>query len=633
MTGKPASDWTDWHDRLAQGGLQLESLVDLVANADFQRQPATTRSQILGQIYERLQDNQDASSKKRRGVYYTPKLVVDYIVCQTLDRLWGQTNPTGLPRLRVLDPACGAGSFLIGVYEKLLDWHLQWYTHDPQRWLRRTNPPITTAAKSGDFRLTFRERARILRDSVFGVDTDPHAVEVAKLALSFLLSADTHGARARDRCRKLDANIQCGDSLLDSSFDWQERFPRVMQSGGFDAIVGNPPYLNIRLVHQAYGKEVTQYLRQRFRTASGNFDIFVVFIERSLNLLRPNGRLGMIVPNKLATLEYARECRRMLLEETEIDQIVDVSEMNLFAGAGVYPHIIVCENSPPRATHRIRLVTARHETDLAAKSTRSICQSSLSADGFALHGTLDVESRVATKPLAERAMLHSGTTGFIAQQVARRLREKSMDTDGFEFIVSGNIDRYRISLGNVRFMKRVFRRPILGQDGLSARKQKLYSDGKIVVAGMTRRLEAALDTRGIALGVQVYAATHLSDDPHFLLALLNSKLLSHLFRLRFQAKQLAGGYLAINKGQLAQLPIRSIDQSNPVEANFHDELVELAKHIVKCNEGLLDDRERQADVLLRSTADADRRIDEIVFQLYDVTACEIRDLDRLSLFV
>ncbi len=125
----------------------------------------------------------------------------------------------------------------------------------------------------------------------------------------------------------------------------------------------------------------------------------------------------------------------------------------------------------------------------------------------------------------------------------------------------------------------------------------------------------------------------MSDDPYFLLALLNSKLLSHLFRLRFQAKHLAGGYLAINKGQLGQLPIRSIDWSNPVEANFHDELVELAKHIVKCNEGLLDDRECQADVLLRSAADADRRIDEIVFQLYHVTAREIRELDRLSSFV
>jgi adenine-specific DNA-methyltransferase len=129
---------------------------------------------------------------------------------------------------------------------------------------------------------------------------------------------------------------------------------------------------------------------------------------------------------------------------------------------------------------------------------------------------------------------------------------------------------------------------------------------------MTKRLEAAFDPGGLALGVQVYAAAECRDDPRYLLALLNSKLFSYLFRTRFRAKELAGGFLAINKGQLAQLPVRVIDEANPDEIHLRTQLI------------------KQVEVLLaapfaKAAIDplAERRIDELVYRLYRLTAAEI----------
>jgi hypothetical protein len=163
-------------------------------------------------------------------------------------------------------------------------------------------------------------------------------------------------------------------------------------------------------------------------------------------------------------------------------------------------------------------------------------------------------------------------------------------------------------------MGRTFRRPVLpaGAAILTERKRRLYREPKIVLAGMTRRLEAAWSEAGRALGVQVYAAAELRVDPHFLLAVLNSKLLSFVYRTRFQAKRLAGGFFSLNKRQLAQLPIPTVDREEPRERLHHDELSRAARRLSApdCPAG-----EREA---------LDRRIDEIVYTLFRLTRDEIQ---------
>jgi hypothetical protein len=175
-------------------------------------------------------------------------------------------------------------------------------------------------------------------------------------------------------------------------------------------------------------------------------------------------------------------------------------------------------------------------------------------------------------------------------------------------------------------MKRVFVQPILPTRSalLTNRKRELYSAKKIVVAGMTKRIEAAYDERGLALGVQVFAASQFLDAPLYVLGLLNSSLLSYLFRLRFQAKHLAGGFLAINMGQLAKLPIRLIDEKNKSDNAQRDKMLQLVDQMLALHAKLAAMKPGHGrTVIQRQIAATDQQIDQLVYQLYGLTDEEI----------
>jgi hypothetical protein len=182
-----------------------------------------------------------------------------------------------------------------------------------------------------------------------------------------------------------------------------------------------------------------------------------------------------------------------------------------------------------------------------------------------------------------------------------------------DFITSGNIDRYAIRTGGVRFLGRIYQRPTLPLDSpeITPQRRRLFAGQKILIAGLSRRLEAAVDNTGLALGVQVFAVCQWSIDPYYLLALLNSKLLSYHFATRFAGKRLAGDYLAINKGQLAQLPIRIVKGSG--ERHRMNRLSALAQR--RTNQPHV-----ASDIL-------DAEIDALVYQLYGLTASHVEQVE------
>jgi hypothetical protein len=290
---------------------------------------------------------------------------------------------------------------------------------------------------------------------------------------------------------------------------------------------------------------------------------------------------------------------------------------------------MIWQNEVAPKGHLIGIVHSKSQEDFFdASMATSVKQSELDATmGFTIHGELDVESRVATAPLADRGQLDSGTTGFVAQQMAKSLMERSQKPGAsFEFIVSGNIDRFDIALGDVRFMKRKFVRPVLPKNShiLTGGKSELYSAKKIVIAGMTKRIEAAWDQHGLALGVQVFSVSKLLDSHQFILGLLNSSLISYLFRMRFQAKHLAGGFLAINMGQLAKLPIRVIDEKSRSEKTQRDSLVSLVDQMLAFHSKLAATKSGHACTVIERQIEAtDRQIDQLVYQLYGLTDAEI----------
>jgi hypothetical protein len=644
----------------------LRDLVRCVRDSDSECAGSFLPADLLGQVYEHMQE-----APKARGLHYTPAYIVDDIVHQTVGRLLEGKSPWQAAHLRILDPACGSGRFLLGAYQYLLDWHRDWYIADgPERHpgeLYGAESALLQNAGSQCYLLTPAERRRIALSNIFGLDLDPQAVGVARRSLLLKMWEDLPG-KGPDRKEEhrpvewpdLSENIKCGDALVGpdffdrparnnveldqferrrlNAFDWRGPggFGEIMQSGGFDAVIGNPPYVNIRVLTTAFGKQVKEYFSRRYACARQGFDLYVLFIELAARVLRNGGYGGMIVPNKLGTLEYAKACRSLLLEQTTIHRLVDTSGFRAFPRAGVYPYVIAWQQSRPPANHRIQVVQALAPSDLIRYPPATLIpQSSLSAaGGFQLHGQLDVESRVPTMPLSSCCRLESGTTGFVAQKVAQELRERdSSASPSFDFIVSRNIDRYAISLGNVPFMKRRFSSPTLASDCeiLTDRKRRLYASSKIVIAGLTRRIEAAWDEAGLALGVQVFSASDLSAPPYYLLGLLNSRLMSYLFRLRFQAKQLAGGYLAINLGQLAQLPIRTVDDKDRIAERQQAELGELAQEIHCLSKDTATANTDQAKRALERRIDAlDGQIDHLTYALYGLTDSEIEQAEAVD---
>src|SRR5664280_3513561 len=197
--------------------------------------------------------------------------IVEYIVKNTVGKLLEGKTPKRVDSLRILDPACGSGSFLLGAYQNLLDWHLKWYTENNPEKHARDKKPALYQGHGGVWYLTTAERKRILLNNIYGVDIDSQAVEVTKLSLLLkVLEDETDETLNRQRklfheraLPNLGGNIKCGNSLIGPDFyegkqmnlldteeaqrvnvfDWQAEFPEIFKADGFDAVIGNPPYV------------------------------------------------------------------------------------------------------------------------------------------------------------------------------------------------------------------------------------------------------------------------------------------------------------------------------------------------------------------------------------------------------
>lgn len=325
---------------------------------------------ILGSVYERFlgkvitltaghraKIEEKPEVRKAGGVYYTPTYIVDYIVKQTVGKLLNGKTPRQAPKLKVLDPACGSGSFLIGAYQFLLVWHLAQYTAtpDPQK-LATGKSAVLRPGPSGDWHLTIAERKRILLDNIHGVDLDPAAVEVTKLNLLLkCLEGETsqtlgfqHRLFRERALPDLGHNILCGNSLVGTDviatdawqsmtdgqrqrvnpFDFERAFPQVFKQGGFDAVIGNPPY-----VRQESLKAQKEYFESRFESFSGQADLFVYFIERGIKLLRPQGIYSVIVSSSVLRAAYAQALRELVLRGFSVRSIVDFGGLAVFRDA------------------------------------------------------------------------------------------------------------------------------------------------------------------------------------------------------------------------------------------------------------------------------------------------------------
>ena len=284
---------------------------------------------------------------KKAGVYYTPKFIVEHIVQNTVGRWLGDKSPNINEVPSVLDLSCGSGSFLLSAYQRIAD-HMS--SHGSE--------------------LTREERHSLLTQCIFGVDRDPRAAEIARLNLWLI------GLNSPISLPDLSRNIVVGNSLLDPNIqkdatmlqlyfgsDWQKRkpivwsetFPKQMGAGGFDIIVGNPPYVRIQNMEDINEK---RFYAKFFGATKGGFDLSVAFVEMALKLLKPGGLLGLIVSNALLKSNYAEQLRARITQEGVLRHVVDFGDQLVFPGVGAYTCLIFLKRPGPplpRATSIFRL--------------------------------------------------------------------------------------------------------------------------------------------------------------------------------------------------------------------------------------------------------------------------------------
>ena len=306
--------------------------------------------EILGNVYEsflgsviRLTPNHQAKIeqkhevKKAGGVYYTPQYIADYIVENTVGELIKGKTPNQISKLKILDPACGSGSFLLRAYQKLLDYHLEYYIK-----LKKAPKEVHYVGKDEEPRLTIREKKRILMNNIYGVDIDENAVEVTKLSLLLKVLEDENKDELEQQktlynekaLPNLSNNIKCGNSLIKTDilnlkdlnsnqiydinpFDWEDEFSEIFKDGGFDVVIGNPPY-GYHEIHSEISKD---YLKTRYLSSKGSFEHYFLFYELSLSLLNDNGLHGFIVPVTWISIPSALSLRKFILENYNIRQL------------------------------------------------------------------------------------------------------------------------------------------------------------------------------------------------------------------------------------------------------------------------------------------------------------------------
>ena len=472
-------------------------------------------------------------------------------------------------------------------------------------------------------------------------------------------------------------------------FDWEKEFPEIMKRGGFDAVIGNPPYIRIQTMKEWAPLEVELY-KEHFTAASkGNYDIYVVFAERGLGLLNKNGRLGFILPHKFFNAQYGQPLRTLLAKGNHLSKVVHFGDKQVFAGATNYTCLLFLDKAGSKQCHFVKVddLTAWRingesaEGRIPAKKITSSEWNFAVGKGAALFEKL---SRMPVK-LGDMADIFVGLQTsaddvFIMDLIEEtphtlRLKSKALNTEwtfekGLLFpLVSGtDVNRYcdlperqyilfpykvdgkSVELINLDVISKIYpktaayllenkrrledreRGKFEGDDWYRfGRNQNIgiQEQIKLCVPRLVSNLYAAYDAEGnhfldnVDVGGITLKPEYQKQGLVYLLGLLNSKLLRWYFP--FVSAPFRGGWLSANRQFLSQLPIRTINFSNPTDKARHDRIVVLVVQMLSLHRQLAAAKTPDEKTRLQRQIDAtDHQIDLLVYELYGLTDEEIQ---------
>lgn len=598
--------------------------------------------------------------RKAGGVYYTPEYIVDYIVANTLGEKIKGKKPEDIAKIKILDPACGSGSFLLGAYKFLLNYHKEYYNKHSKSKFKGSKEKVLN--ENGE--LTLWIKKRILQNNIFGVDIDNNAVEVTKLSLLLKCMENETPASIADNqslfneraLPSLDDNIKCGNSLIGSDFyqadtlnldletqfkincfDWKKEFSEIFKNGGFDIVIGNPPYVFVKYVEWA--ENVKNYFIDNFAITnkdnksksnqSSKINLYTLFILRANKFLKENGSVSFIVPNGLLRTTTYDMARKFILKNYHIDLIADLKD-------GVFERVtaptIIFKFSKSKSNKKALIIDANYKRDGLIDDTQqnSISQSTfLDNVSYAFNIFMnEKESKLFNKIQSYKKNLGNITSQIIEGIICRKdqiLSEKLDNELCKKFLGGKNIKKYRIEFKNKYI---VFDRTKLHR----ARPNELWnSDKKIIIqriSGGLHPIVATIDTEKY----YTFASTNLITikdefksiyDYEIICAILNSKLANFYYVKNFTNASILT--VNISKTFLAQIPLPKIDLKNKKDKEIHDKLVNLVDNIIAINKKLVAENNPDTKTILqRQISTIDLQIDKLVYELYDLNDDEIK---------
>lgn len=630
---------------------------------------------IIGEVYEnylgellrkaRKSDDlnvQVKTNRKSQGIYYTPDYIVDYIVKNTVGELLSKARTTeDIKKIKVLDPACGSGSFLICAFE---------YFYKAYELAK--NKGQTAAMR--DFNIT----KTILQNNLFGVDLDERAVEITKLNLMLkaleglnwrdlpgdkllpnlslnirqgnsLISGqmfekkhegelfpwydaepeipkliklrnDFHKAKDEEDKENLLENIKVFESGLNrdlnenlkdyfkdikgqKSFNFQVAFPDVFKQGGFDAVIGNPPYFRL----DADAVE-TPYLREFYSTSEFKVDIYTLFIERFLKL--GFKKFGFIIPNTLMSNLTDRKLRKYILENTKISEIVNY-QYKVFQDAVVHSMILILDNAKKDSMISVSQVTTQD-----SEQTKIDQKNFLNNENY----FFDIRLYGKGRNLLDK-IKNAGTNLTDICEVKQALKtgddKKYIDTkavnNNYKPIVGGSeMGRYTLDYDG--------RYVYYGKHLACPRNPHIYEvDEKILIRETGKRITATYDNKKYYLLSSVYSVylkENVNYDLKYILGIINSNV-SQYYMKKLCFDNSSGAFVKARIFNYYQLPIRKIDFKNKKDKAMHDQLVALVKEMLKLNKTPELRQRNKHDI-----AAIDNKIDELVYRLYGLSEAE-----------
>jgi type I restriction-modification system DNA methylase subunit len=686
--------------------------------------------EILGQVYEQflgkviqisasrqavIEDKPEV--RKAGGVYYTPSYIVDYIIKQTIGKVLENKKPDKIQDITILDPACGSGSFLIVAYQFLLDWYLEQYLQNPKKYKNKFYQ-----ISDHQWRLTASERKQILLTHIYGVDIDQQAVETTKLSLLLKVLEGESGETITRQLQlfkeralpDLDYNIQCGNTLIDAEFyqhtqlnfldentayrvnifDWKSAFSVIMKRGGFDVVIGNPPYIRIQALKEWAALEVEFYKQQYVSASKGNYDIYVVFVEKGLELLRKDGYLGFILPHKFFNAQYGESIRKLIAEGKYLHKIVHFGDQQVFSKVSTYTCLLFLSKTKKSELTFIQvkdlfqwIVDGSTEETLIInesitdgkwdfgkiknsvffdkfKTSRFVKLSEIknnisqgirtSANKIYVLDLISQEDnllQVYSKALDRIFTIESNLTSLFLQ--GKEIKPYQILYSGKLLIVPYELINRNVQLINEDKMRTQFpltfdylvqNKPFLE----NREKGKMFGSSwyayiypkniefmkgpKILVPDIANRACFAWDDKGDYAFTSGYGITLKSNVEESIKYILGL-LNSKLldFYLKNISTTMRGGFFRYFTQFIEQLPIRLIDFSSPKEKKIHNQIVKLVEQMLYLHQQLNQANTPPAKRMIQQQIQAtDRQINQLVYELYELTDAEITMIESIQ---